>query len=185
MTGRSNANRKDRENEFTGSSGKSNLKHLGGEMFSTTHIFEREDFFRLLDLEIKRARRYQNFFSVMRFELHNSRNRGVRTRGKTLTSLVKLLRDEIRETDVIGQTKKNEIMIILPYCDSSGADFLNKRLNSLVEDFYFGKKGFEIMSGLISFPVQANDMTEIIDKLKATTQKKYTQGNELIRVSRL
>lgn len=136
-------------------------------MLSTNHIFAREDFFRLLDLEIKRARRYQNFFSVMRFELHEERTRGTRVQGKSLKSLAKLLREEIRETDVIGQTTKNEIMIIFPYCDSSGADIVNRRLNGVVEDFHLGEKGFQIKFALISFPVHANDMTEILSRLKA------------------
>jgi len=123
-------------------------------MFSASHICRREDFFRFLDLEIKRARRYQNFFSVMRFELGNDGTTGTRS----LKPLMALLREEIRETDVIGQTWDNEVMIIFPHCDFLGASVVKLRLNSLIKDFHFGDDGFKINSGLVCFPVEGTDM---------------------------
>ncbi len=137
----------------------------GRRMFSKSHLFARQDFFRFLDLEIKRARRYQNFFAVMRFELRGEGVKKAKIQAKGLEPLIKLLRGEIRETDVIGQTKKNEIMIILPYCDSSGADIVKIRLNNLVEDFRSGKGEFKIKSGLVCFPMEGTDMAEILTNL--------------------
>jgi len=118
-----------------------------------------------LDLEIKRARRYQNFFAVMRFEVNEEVAKKAKIQANGLESLVKLLRGEIRETDVIGQTDQNEIMIILPYCDSSGADVVKIRLNNLVRDFRSGKGEFKIKSGLVCFPMEGTDMAEILTNL--------------------
>ncbi len=145
-------------------------------MFSAKHVFTREDFFQFLDLEIRRAQRYQNFFSVMKLELPRKRTTAANNQLKTLKALVKLLREEIRETDVIGQTNKSEIMILLPYCDSSGADVVNRRLSSLVEDFHFGEEGLQVKFGLISFPVQANDMAEILYRLNERPQDAAVSG---------
>ena len=136
-------------------------------MFSRSHLFVREDFFRFLDLEIKRARRYQNLFGVLRFELYNS-GPGVRTNPeKGLKSVSKLLRDEIRETDILGQTKRNEIMILLPYCDSSGSEVVYTRLDRLIRDFHFGNHEFRINSSYVCFPTEGTDMAEILNKLEA------------------
>jgi hypothetical protein len=145
-------------------------------MFPTNHICLREDFFRLLDLEIKRARRYQNFFSVMRFELQSGEEKTPGNPERGLKSLVELLREDIRETDVIGQTWDNEIMIILPYCDYSGADVVKTRLNSLVRDFQFGENSFKINSALVCFPIEGTDMTEILNRLKVCKPRMTVTG---------
>jgi len=137
----------------------------GGNMFSGDHVFMRDDFFRLLDLEIKRARRYQNLFGVLKFELDDRRSKGTRSQGRNLKSVLKLLREEVRETDVVGQTKKNEIMILLPYCDSPGSEIVYARLSSLIRDFHFGDDELKIHSGFACFPTEGIDMTEILNKL--------------------
>lgn len=139
-------------------------------MLAVGHVFAREAFLHFLDLEIRRARRYQNFFSVMRFELRNEGAEMTTSQTKSLKSLVKLLRGEVRETDVFGQTREDEIMIILPYCDSAGADVVNTRLKSLISDFHTDSRGFKINSGLVCFPGEANDMTEILNRLKHEPQ---------------
>lgn len=134
-------------------------------MFAGSHVFMREDFLHLLDLEIRRARRYQNLFGVLRFELHNPGGGGTRRQGKNLKTLLELLREEIRETDLVGQTKKNEIMILLPYCDSLGSEVVYRRLNGLIRDFHFGDDELKIISGSVCFPMEGTDMTEILNKL--------------------
>ena len=145
-------------------------------MFSSSHICRREDFFRFLDLEIRRARRYQNFFSVMRFELHTEEGGETRNQTRNVRSLVRLLREEIRETDVIGQTWDDEIMIILPYCDCPGANIVKMRLNGLISDFHFGDDGFKIQSGLVCFPAQGTDMADILDKLEVRNISGTSRG---------
>ncbi len=154
-------------------------------MLSRNHVFERDEFFRLLDLEIKRARRYQNFFSVMRFALHENGARATTVRAKSLNSLVKLLKGEIRETDVLGHTKKNEIMIILPYCDSSGADIVDSRLNSLIKEFRLGKDEFKIIFRLVCFPTEGTDMAEILKNLEGriiNARKRWRKDSKAPRV---
>jgi GGDEF domain-containing protein len=105
----------------------------------------------------------------MRFELFDDA-RGTKGQTRSLKSLIKLIKEEVRETDIMGATNKNEIMIIFPYCDSSGAEIVNTRLSNLIRDFHFGTKGFKIDFGLVCFPVEATDMSEILKKLKSTSQ---------------
>ena len=144
-----------------------NSEEQKGTMFVAEQVFAREAFMHYLNLEIKRARRYQNFFSVMRFELELRDNHvdGIKKRESSLKSLLKLLREEIRETDILGQTRENEVMVLLPYCDCSGADVVNMRLSGVIRDFYFGNEEFNVKCGLACFPVEATDMLEILKKL--------------------
>ena len=138
-----------------------------GIMFSKSHVFVREDFFRFLDLEIKRARRYQNLFGILRFELCNSKPNGTGNQGESLKFLLKLLQDEIRETDVLGQTEKNEVMIILPYCDSAGSRIVHSRLDALVRDLRLADNAFKINSAFVCFPMEGTDIQDILHRLVA------------------
>ncbi|MBW2123982.1 MAG: diguanylate cyclase [Deltaproteobacteria bacterium] len=139
-------------------------------MFSEGPVFVRDDFFQLLDLEIKRARRYQNLFGLLRFELFNT-GKDTGGRNKSLRPLLRLVREEIRETDLVGQTKKNEIMVLLPYCDSIGSEIVCGRLTNLVKDFHFGNDELKVLSGYVCFPMEGTDMGEILNRLTHKTQE--------------
>jgi GGDEF domain-containing protein len=160
------ANPKGNRSEEFGKAGIKQVQIGGGKMFSRNHVFTGENFFRLLDLEIKRARRYQNLFGVLRFELNNRGSTISGNLGKDLKFVLKLVREEIRETDVLGQTEKNEIMVILPYCDSSGLEVVYARLNNLIRDFHFGDHQVKVHSGFVCFPMEGTDMEEILNKLE-------------------
>jgi hypothetical protein len=136
----------------------------------------REDFYRFLDLEIKRARRYQNFFSIIRFEMLARTKPWTRRQEKHFKSLVNLLREEIRDADVIGQTWDNEVMIILPHCDQSGANVVQMRLSGVIKDFHFGKNDFKVNSDLVCFPVEGTDMPAILEKLSAHHEESLVIG---------
>ena len=136
----------------------------------------REDFYRFLDLEIKRARRYQNFFSVIRFEMLAQSEAWTKRQEKHFKSLVNLLREEIRDADVIGQTWNNEVMIILPHCDQSGANVVQTRLGGVIKDFHFGKNDFKVNSDLVCFPVEGTDMPAILEKLSAHNKGSLAVG---------
>jgi len=154
-----------------------NLRWRRGGMFSEGPVFVRDDFFQLLDLEIKRARRYQNLFGLLRFELLDTGGTDTGGRHKSLRSLLQLVREEIRETDLVGQTKKNEIMILLPYCDSIGSEVVYGRLNSLVRDFHFGNDQLKVISGYVCFPMEGTDMGEILNRLTDKSRDAASAAN--------
>jgi len=145
-------------------------------MFYGSLICLRDDFYRFLDLEIKRARRYQNFFTVIRFEMLAEGKQWTQKQEKRFKSLANLLREEIRDADVIGQTWDNEIMIILPHCDQSGANVVQTRLNGVIKDFHFGNNDFKINSDRVCFPGEGTDMPEILKKVSAHNTDSLLMG---------
>jgi len=145
-------------------------------MFYGSLIYLRDDFYRFLDLEIKRARRYQNFFTVIRFEMLAEGKQWTQQQEKRFKSLANLLREEIRDADVIGQTWDNEIMIILPHCDQSGANVVQTRLNGVIKDFHFGNNDFKINSDRVCFPGEGTDMPEILKKVSANNTDSLLMG---------
>jgi GGDEF domain-containing protein len=140
----------------------------GRDMFSGNHIFMREDFLRLLDLEIRRARRYQNLFGLLKFELQNRAFHGMVGNGKSLKFVLKLLSDELRETDVLGQTNENEVMVILPYCDPLGSETVHRRLSDILNELHLSDRGVQVQSRCACFPKEGTDMEEMLTKLETT-----------------
>src|SRR5512137_1800935 len=81
----------------------------GAEM-GLSRILNREIFLYLLDLEVKRARRYQNFFSVLILKLVqlSSKDNGSRLQN-CYNQLSHLLREEFRESDILGSLGENKL----------------------------------------------------------------------------
>ena len=131
-------------------------------MFAFGHVFNRQSFIFLLDLEIKKAQRYQNYLSVLFFtfdHLNPSLNENPSISLKTMGNLLK---DELRDTDVIGQGGTNRLLVMLPYADMAGAHQVRKRLEGILHDYGFSAKGFSIEIGEVCFPTHATNIGDLL-----------------------
>jgi PleD family two-component response regulator len=128
-------------------------------------ILNKELFVYILDLEIKRARRYQNFLCLLDIELKKC-NDSYDDYGGDLKILYQticnLLIGETRESDILGSLEENQLMILLPYADLSAGDRTKSRLESIFKIYDFKSKGYEIMINQISFPANGADTIDLI-----------------------
>jgi GGDEF domain-containing protein len=122
-------------------------------MFAFGHVFNRQSFLFLLDLEIKKAQRYQNYLSLLSL-----------TPSISLKTLANLLMDDLRETDVIGQSGANRLLVMMPYADMAGAHQVRKRLEQILQDYGFGAKGLNIEIGEVCFPTHATNIEDLLQK---------------------
>ena len=99
-------------------------KEFGG---GTGRILAHDMFLNLLDLEVKRSRRYQNFFCilVMRLNQLSSHDNGTHQLS-CYQKLTHLLEEELRESDILGSLGDNCVAAILPY-----GDYCRRRHNPL------------------------------------------------------
>jgi GGDEF domain-containing protein len=120
----------------------------------------------MLDLEVKRARRYQNFFSILRLKLfplpsfENSTD--LKICGKTLSEL---LAKELRESDVLCSLVDDQWAILIPYADLADIGHLRLRLMDNFEYYDFKKKGYEVRADLVCFPIDGTNTADLIRKL--------------------
>ena len=128
-------------------------------------VLNRDLFLFLLDLEVKRARRYQNFICLLFPTLKPSfqKDNGVEFEICHQT-LVNLLIDEMRETDLIGSLGENNLVILLPYADSSAGSGAKSRFEDALKYYDFQSKGFEVMINKLCFPINGTDTSELIEK---------------------
>jgi len=131
-------------------------------------VLNTDFFLYLFDHEVKRARRYQNFLSILILKLAAlSKDDG----GDLQTSymmLTNLLAEEIRETDIIGHIAKNTVAVILPYADFSAGNKAKSRVEEILKCCDFKSRGYDVNINQIFFPMNGTETMDLIKKAIAT-----------------
>ena len=146
------------------------MENLGGKfpiepepVFGRT--LNRELFLFLLDLEVKRARRYQNFLCLMFLKIRQfspeDDGGGLQACSRTLSNL---LMEEIRESDIIGSFEANRLAVLLPYADAKAGAYVKSRFEDVLKYCDFKNKGFEIMIDQVCFPINGTNTMDLIRK---------------------
>jgi PleD family two-component response regulator len=131
-------------------------------MFAFGNVCNRQSFLFLLDLEIKRARRYQNYLSLLSLTFGHP-NTSLKNPSVSLKTLVNLLKDELRETDVVGLgAAANRLLVMLPHADKMGGHKVKERLGQILQDYGFGTKGLTIEIGEVCFPTHATNIDDLL-----------------------
>ena len=128
-------------------------------------ILNKDIFIYLLDLEVKRARRYQNFLCLLLLNLEqfskDNDGKSFQTCHQTLSNL---LMEEMRETDLLGSLNGNKLVVLLPYADKSAGSNAKSRFEHILKYYDFKNKGYEVTIDQISFPMNGTDTIDLIKK---------------------
>jgi GGDEF domain-containing protein len=131
-------------------------------MFAFGHVFSRESFIFLLDLEIKRARRYQNYLSLISLTFGHLKPSLGQNPSISLKTLANLLKDELRDTDFVGQGAANRLLVMLPYADMMEAQKVRQKLEQILLKYGFGARELAIEIGEVCFPTHATNIEELL-----------------------
>jgi GGDEF domain-containing protein len=146
------------------------MENMGGQLPKRPwevfgRILNQDLFLFLLDLEVKRARRYQNFLCLMLLKIKPFSQEvdggGLQACYKTLSDL---LMEEIRESDIIGSLELNKLVVMLPYADVKAGTYVQSRFEDSLKYYDFKNKGFEIVIDQICFPIHGTDTMDLIRK---------------------
>lgn len=114
-------------------------------------------------LEIKRAERYRNFLSLLVLNLSEflttvGRRKMLSEDDTTrfMDSIMDRVKRSARETDMISQVDRDQVVMLLPETDRSGAQHAAERFQDLVTEFLSefldSKHAFSIPLDISSFP---------------------------------
>ena len=131
-------------------------------MFAFGNIFTRQSFFFLLDLEIKRAQRYQNFLSLLSLTFGHLDPSVGEDASISLKTLANLVKGELRETDIVGQDAGNRLLVMLPYADMAGTHTVRERLEKILSEYGFGREGFTVEINEVCFPTHATSFDDLL-----------------------
>lgn len=126
-------------------------------------ILNRNLFHFVLDIEVKRSRRYQNFLCLMLFKIRQLSEEGDRGGMQACyRKLGDLLMEETRESDIIGSLELDRLVVLLPYADMKAGAYVKSRFEDVLKYYDFKSKGIEIVIDQVCFPVNGSDTTDLI-----------------------
>jgi GGDEF domain-containing protein len=133
---------------------------------NTRRILAPENFFTLIDLEVKRARRYQNFFSLLILSLRPlSGARDGNGAGASYQKLVRVAADELRESDILGSLGPDKLGALLPYAEQAEGVRIQSRFQRNLRNYAFGDDGYEVCIDQISFPLDGTDTAGLLKRI--------------------
>jgi GGDEF domain-containing protein len=128
-------------------------------------ILNRDLFLFILDIEVKRSRRYQNFLCLVLFKIRQFLQEGDREGLKACyRTLSDLLVEEIRESDIVGSLELDKLAILLPYADAKAGAHVKSRFEDALKYYDFRSKGIEIMIEQVCFPINGSDTMDLIKR---------------------
>lgn len=143
-------------------------------MDGLTGLYNQSHFFELLDQETATAKRYNQVFSLIIFDVDNFKNyndnNGHILGSATLKQVGAIMKRNFRSTDILAKYGGDEFVIILPQTDKVGAYLAAERLRETIERTRFegGEKQpkgcITISMGLASFPEHGEKSQEVLDK---------------------
>ena len=135
----------------------------GGAEEAIGRILNRDLFLFILDIEVKRSRRYQNFLCLVLFKIRQFSQEGDREGLQTcFRTLMHLLTEEIRESDIIGSLELDKLAVLLPYADVEAGAHVKSRFEDALKYYDFKKNGVEVMIDQVCFPVNGSDTGDLI-----------------------
>ncbi|OGW26406.1 MAG: hypothetical protein A2X59_07595 [Nitrospirae bacterium GWC2_42_7] len=138
---------------------------------SLTGLYNRRYFYKHIDIEIARSKRYGNAFSVMLFDIDNFKRindtYGHQAGDIVLQGLAKILLTVSRETDIVVRYGGEEFIVILPVTAEDEAFALAERIKNTVEETVFTLNDSEnvnitLSGGIASFPLSASDSKALL-----------------------
>jgi GGDEF domain-containing protein len=141
------------------------MEGKGTAFFKTGRVLNRELFIYFLDFEVKRARRYQNYLSLLFMKFIHSSNAGdekdLQTSYQTFTELIE---EEFRETDLLGSLGEDRLAVLIPYADEETGKLVKSRFEKNLKHYDFKTNGFEIAVQQINFPINGTSAMDILKK---------------------
>jgi GGDEF domain-containing protein len=80
----------------------------------------------------------------------------------SLKTLANLLKNELRDTDVVRQAGGNRLLVMLPCADMAGAHKVRERLEKILRYYGFGRKGFVVEIDEGCFPTHTTRVDELL-----------------------
>lgn len=131
-------------------------------MFVFGEVLNKKAFLSLLDLEIKRARRYRNCLSLLSLTFSHLDPSPMENPGISLKTLACLLKNKLRDSDIVGQDGGNRLLVMLPYADTEAAHKVTEKLERCFQDYGFGGNGFTVEIDEVCFPIHATNADELL-----------------------
>jgi diguanylate cyclase (GGDEF)-like protein len=143
-------------------------RSIMGTGMELNRIMNKELFLHFLDLEVKRACRYQNFLCLLMVKLEQcSKNNGEDDDEICREIVGNLLKAEMRESDILASFGSNQLVILLPYADKGAGNVAKSRLENSLNHYEFKEMGYEVKVQEICFPMDGTCTKDLVKRMLA------------------
>ncbi|MCH8890226.1 MAG: GGDEF domain-containing protein [Myxococcales bacterium] len=138
-------------------------------------------FYKTLDREIERSRRYERGLSLVMldidyFKQYNDRN-GHRAGDQALVAVARIIGDRSRAHDIVARYGGEEFAIILPETTLDGAHAFGEKLRTAVEGVSLdGGEPLTISVGVASFGINITATSQLVDAADAELYRAKSLG---------
>lgn len=159
-----------------------------------TGVYNRRYFFRMLELEFKRAQRFQRHLSLIMLDIDHFKSindkLGHLKGDQILKTLTHLISSSIREYDLFARFGGEEFVIILPHTNSQGAQTVAQKIHALLKnkmkdllkeegiDLDFYGMEFSVSLGVADYPTSALSPKDLIHQADMALYQAKKQGRK-------
>lgn len=164
--------------------------HVSAVCDELTGLYSQRYFVECLNDEMVRAARYNRPFSLLvlgldYFKQYNAIN-GVDAGDTVLKRMAVILKEEVRNTDIVARYGADQFVVVVPETDKEGAVILAERLRKEVEHYPFHYKesqpggNLTISIGLSYFPTDASNPEDLILRAEKALYRAKRAGKNCV-----
>lgn len=156
-----------------------------------THLYNLRYLDRVLEVEMKRSRRYKGLLSLIFIDLDFFKEvndtHGHLMGSQVLVELAGILVENLRAVDVIVRYGGDEFVVLLPNTNLKKAGRVAERLRRAIREYKFlNKEGLSLQItasfGIASYPEHANNRTDLIHLADRAMYASKTEGRDRVSV---
>ncbi len=157
-----------------------------------THLYNLRYLDRVLEVEMKRSRRYKSLLSLIFIDLDFFKQvndtHGHLMGSQVLVEMAGILIDSLRAVDVIVRYGGDEFVVLLPNTNVKRATQVAERVRTAIREHKFlEKEGLSLQItasfGIASYPEHAGGRTELIHLADRAMYESKTKGRDMVSVS--
>ncbi|MFA6609684.1 MAG: sensor domain-containing diguanylate cyclase [Candidatus Omnitrophota bacterium] len=153
-----------------------------------TGLFVRRYFLERLDEELYRSKRYKFKFAFLMLDIDDFKNcndtYGHLVGDVVLKEVGRLVKDSVREIDLVSRYGGEELAVVLPESSREGAQLVAERIRKRIAENVFKaydeKVGITVSIGVAIFPDDALDAKGVIEKADAALYVAKKAGKNIV-----
>jgi diguanylate cyclase (GGDEF)-like protein len=156
------------------------------EIDTLTGIYNKGKFNKVLDEELKKVRRYKRPLGLILFDIAHFKKindtYGHQVGDYVLKTVAKIVKENIRDTDIFARWGGEEFVILAPETDINGLKILAEKLRKAIEDYSFDRVGKVTASFGITEAVPEDTVDSVVRRADEALYAAKERGRNRVEI---